>query len=560
MNSGAGTRSGLWRASALIASLWLLNALLTFHNVWPTVFIRPSGELSIELAILLLILAAWQRLRGALPRRLLIVLAALFVLGAIGRYAEVTAPALYGREVNLYWDLPHVGALTGMLARVASPWLLILGTIGVLAGFALLYYAALCSWQRIANELQSPSVSIGASVVAIAVIIGFTLENIAEERPRIPRFSMPIAKTYGEQFAKVGTAMLERGTTRRLPPSPALSSTLSLIDGSDVMVVFVESYGRVAYDNREFFAALAPSRAELADAVRDTGRSVISGYVESPTFGGGSWLSHLNFLTGVEVSEYSRAQLLMTQTRRNFGHALAEHGYRRVGLMPGLKLDWPEGVFYDFDRIYDDAALGYDGPAFGWWRIPDQFSLARLDVLERSDAGTPLFIFFPTVSTHTPFRPTPPYQSDWSRMLSTQPFDAAPLQHSLAQLPDWGNLAESYKSALSYSLQTLAGYLRTQARDDLILIVIGDHQPPAVVSGPNAPWDVPVHVIASKTAVLKSLAECGFVAGLIPAPHAVGRMHQLGPALLRAFESTEVPTKCPLQPGDTAPGHTADRS
>src|SRR5690606_6007384 len=119
------------------------------------------------------------------------------------------------------------------------------------------------------------------------------------------------------------------------------------------------------------------------------------------------------------------------------------------------KMDWPEGVFYDFDRIYDDAALGYGGPAFGWWRIPDQFSLAKLDVLERSDARRPLFIFFPTVSTHTPFRPTPPYQSDWSRMLSSQPFDKEPLQHSLGQLPDWSNLAESYQGALTYSLQTL---------------------------------------------------------------------------------------------------------
>ena len=69
-----------------------------------------------------------------------------------------------------------------------------------------------------------------------------------------------------------------------------------------------------------------------------------------------------------------------------------------------------------------------------------------------------------------------------------------------------------------------------------------------------------MHVIASKTSVLESLEGCGFVGGLVPAPQAIGRMHQLGPALLRSFESQEMPTKCPLQPGDAAPGHTADRS
>lgn len=541
-----------WQAITFVAALWLLNAALTFHNVWPTAFIHPSGEISAELAAILLLMSAWLRVREALPRRLLGVLAALFVLGAIGRYAEVTAPALYGREVNLYWDLPHLSSVTAMLTRVASPWLLIIGTIGVIAGFALLYFAALWSWRRVASSLQSPLVRVAVSIAAVVVIIGFTLENVVEKRPDIPRFAMPIGKTYGEQFAKVGAALMERGTPRKLPSSPALASNLSLIDGSDVMVVFVESYGRVAYDNREFFETLAPARAELAAAVQDTGRAVASGYVKSPTFGGGSWLAHLSFLSGIDTRDARLAQLLMTQSRRTFGNALAEHGYRRVGLMPGLKMDWPEGVFYHFDRIYDDASLDYRGPAFGWWRIPDQYSLAKLDELELAPRSTgpgrkPLFIVFPTISTHTPFRPTPPYQTDWSRLLSAQPYDDEPLQHSLSQLPEWSNLAPSYQDAVNYSLRTLAGYLRTQARDDLIVIIVGDHQPPAVVSGPNAPWDVPVHVITSKPALLDTLEGCGFVSGLIPTPEALGSMHQLGPMLLHAFENSASKSGCRMR-------------
>jgi len=538
-------RSGaarLWQIVAVLASLWLLNALVTFHNVWPTVFIRPSGELSIELAGILLLLSAWLQVRANVPRRLLAVLAVLFVLGAIGRYAEVTAPALYGREVNLYWDLPHLSSVGAMLTRVASPWLVIVSILAAVAGLALLYFAAFWSWRRVAEALEFPLVRAAACVAAVVVIIGFTLENTAEERPRIPRYAMPIGKTYGQQFAKVGAAVLERGTPRQLPPSPQFASTLSAIGRSDVMVVFVESYGRVAYDNPEFFETLAPARAELAEAVSETGRTVISGYVESPTFGGGSWLSHLNFLSGIEVRDSSRAQLLMTQSRRLFGDVLAEHGYRRIGLMPGLKMDWPEGVFYRFDRIYDDRSLDYHGPAFGWWRIPDQFSLARLDALEatpRTGASSdrkPLFIVFPTITTHTPFRPTPPYQPDWSRMLTTEPFDEAPLRESLAQGPEWTNLAPSYTDALAYSLQTFAGYLRTQRRDDLIVVIIGDHQPPAVVSGVDASWDVPVHIISSNPAVMDALGQCGFVAGLIPAPNRLGGMYRLGPALLSAFE------------------------
>jgi hypothetical protein len=331
----------IWRIAACAVALCLLNVMLTFHNVWPTLAVRPSWELSLDLAGILLLLVGWRWIRGPVPRRVLVILATLFTLGAIGRYAEVASFSLYGREVNLYWDLPHVASLTGMVTRVASPSLLIVSIIGVLAGLVLLYAVALWSWLRINDALQSHAASIGISLAAIAVIVGFTLENIAPERPRIPRFAMPITKTYVEQFAKVGAAVLEDGGIRQLPPSPTLSTTMSLIKGSDVTIVFVESYGRAAYDRREFLDALAPARAELAAAVKDTDRAVVSGYVTSPTFGGGSWLAHLSFLSGIDMRDAGRAQLLMTQNRRTFGHAFAEHGYRRVGLMPRLKLEGP---------------------------------------------------------------------------------------------------------------------------------------------------------------------------------------------------------------------------
>jgi hypothetical protein len=247
----------------------------------------------------------------------------------------------------------------------------------------------------------------------------------------------------------------------------------------------------------------------------------------------------------------------MTQSRRTFGTELAEHGYRRVALMPGLKKPWPEGAFYGFDRIYDDAMLEYRGPAFGWWRIPDQFSLVRWDAMElapRTDnapSRKPLFTFFTTVSSHAPFRPTPPYQPNWSRLLSERPFDAAALEQSLAQTPQWSDMTAGYIDAVAYSLQTLAGFLRTHPSDDLIMIVLGDHQPPALVSGVGAPWDVPVHVITSKPALLTALKNCGFVSGVAPAPASVGSMHKLAPALLHVFEA-DAQSRCPLGRRDGA--------
>src|SRR5262249_36357693 len=209
-----------------------------------------------------------------------------------------------------------------------------------------------------------------------------------------------------------------------LPPSPSMDADLSLVRNTDVFLVFIESYGRVAYDKPAFNARLTPSRNALGDAIRETDRDVVSAFVESPTFGGNSWLAHISLLSGIEVKDPDTDALLMTQKRDTLAKAFSRNGHRTVGWMPGLKQAWPEGAFYGFDDIYGQSRMNYAGPEFGWFQLPDEFSLAKLDQAEVDQPGRkPLFVFFPTLSTHTPFSPTPPYQQDWSKLLTAEPFD-----------------------------------------------------------------------------------------------------------------------------------------
>ena len=83
--------------------------------------------------------------------------------------------------------------------------------------------------------------------------------------------------------------------------------------------------------------------------------------------------------------------------------------------------------------------------------------------------------------------------------------------------------------------EMLAGYLREHSGDDFVMVLLGDHQPPAIVSGEGVPWDVPVHVIASRQDVLDSLLAHGFRKGFTPARPSLGKMHTLTPMLLEAF-------------------------
>ena len=204
--------------------------------------------------------------------------------------------------------------------------------------------------------------------------------------------------------------------------------------------------------------------------------------------------------------------------------------------MPGLRQRWPEGAFYGFDEIYGATRLDYRGPEFGWFAIPDQFSLARADALERSQPSPkPTFMFFPTISTHFPFIPTPPYQPDWARMLTATPYSGSAIVEAYDQEPDWTSFGPGYVRAVRYTYQTLAGYLRANAGSDRILIVLGDHQPAAAVSGEGAPWDVPVHVVSSRGVFLDTLVAHGFVRGMHPQRKPLMRLHQLMPALTSAM-------------------------
>ena len=88
---------------------------------------------------------------------------------------------------------------------------------------------------------------------------------------------------------------------------------------------------------------------------------------------------------------------------------------------------------------------------------------------------------------------------------------------------------------MAYMYGTIGGFLRREAERDLVAIVLGDHEPAAAVSGAGASWNVPVHVIASRGAVLDRLIAHGFEPGLTPRRRTLGPMNALTPMLLDAF-------------------------
>ncbi len=115
----------------LSLALLLLNSALTFQNRWPTAGVRWVLELSLDLIVLLLALAvAWRGPPGRWGRGLLL---GGVILLTLARYMDVTAPALMGRSVHLYWDSQHLPQVATMLIDSVAGWQLALGGLALVA-------------------------------------------------------------------------------------------------------------------------------------------------------------------------------------------------------------------------------------------------------------------------------------------------------------------------------------------------------------------------------------------------------------------------------------------
>jgi hypothetical protein len=443
---------------------------------------------------------------------------------------------LYGRPVNLYWDSQHLPKVAAMLAEVGPWWLvgLLLFAVAALL-FALIAAIAWCLNAVVAALRTTAGRRVVGGVGAV-VVGAYVLGNVLDWRVR-HLYSLPVAATFWQQ-ARFAVAAATADPQRDLHGVTLPSAGLARLEGDDVLLMFLESYGAVTYDAPAIARLVAPARDELAHAAQATGRHVVSAYASSPTFGGGSWLAHASFMSGVEVRDSGDYMLLLTQNRDTWPKRFRAAGYRSVAVMPGMRSAWPEGAFYGFDAIYDELALAYHGPDFGWWRIPDQFSLARVGELEtRADVREPLLTFFPTINTHIPFLPVPPYQADWQRMLDKNPYPADDVDASLSATPDWEALGEPYADSFVYTFTYLAGYLRERPDANEVLVLIGDHQPAASVAGLGARWDVPVHIVTRRDDVAAELLAAGFVEGVALAPQQrpIATLPELSVLLLDAF-------------------------
>ena len=534
-----------WLLSVGVA-FFVLNSLLTFENRWPGFGVSWSPRLSLELCLGSAILIVWLAWRPALRSRAVNALTLGFVCLVAVRYADVTAPAVLGRPVNIYWDGRHGLELWRMAAASLPPLQQVVVVCSGLAGLAALVFVVRAAIATLARGMGWAR----PRRVLLSVVAALTLSfAVYEPAGRDTRwfFSLPLMPTLQQQARLLLRALVPSHGEAVLGPGPAFGDSSYGVQGlhtaqgqADVVLMFAESYGAITFDSPAMAAALAEPRAALAQAIAASGRGVATARVRSPTFGGGSWLAHASMLSGLAMNDPGNYELLLASQRPTLVSHFARHGYRTVAWLPGIKRAWPEGTFYGYDRLADDAGIGYAGAGFGYWRIPDQAAMALLHAQELnrdnpSESRAPRFAVFATVNTHAPFLPLPPLVDDWTRLEGAHAYTAAQTATARATPLAVQQPLPNYVEALRYQFSWLSSYLQHRAPRPLVLVVVGDHQPPALAAGPTTSWDVPVHVISDDPALLLRLQAHGFVSGLAPPVAALGPMHDLTAVLLRVF-------------------------
>ena len=321
------------------------------------------------------------------------------------------------------------------------------------------------------------------------------------------------------------------------PPAQLLAG----LRGKDVLVVWVESYGRVALEGSSFAPGIVDVLEQGDRDLTTAGYQSRSAFLTSPTFGAGSWLAHATLQSGLWVDSEQRYAQLLDSDRMSLTDAFGRAGWRTTFTVPANTRDWPEGAaYYGFDQMYDSRNVGYQGPEFGYASMPDQYTLDHFRRTELAgDDRRPVMAEIDLISSHHPWAPLPE-SVPWSEVGDGSVFEGMPERGEQAVDGDQdpATAQRLYGESIEYTWRTLVSWLVAYPDPDRVLIVAGDHQPHSFVSGDDPGHDVPVTVIAQDSEVMHRIADWHWQRGLHPAPDApVWPMDAIRDRLFRSFGS-----------------------
>ena len=524
--TGAGPRS----RRALRLTITALSAVLVWgvllapdraERFTPAAFARIPVEVLVLVAVTLVLPARPRRIVAAVAG-VMIGLLTLVKIFDIGFYEEI------GRAFNPVLDWGDIGPAVGVVRDAIGDTgtniaLAALG-LGLVLVVVVITASAIHITTVAARNRRATARGLAALTAVWALCAGLSLALV----PGSPIAStsatgLAVAQVRDTQSALHDSIAFERAVHGSDPGAgiPA-SDLLTGLRGKDVLIVFVESYGQVAVQGSSFSPGVDAVLRQDTASLTDAGWSTRSAWLTSPTFGGISWLAHSTLQSGLWVDTVQRYDQLVRSHRFNLTNAFAKAGWRTVSDIPSDEYTWPAGTsFYHYDKLYDRRNVGYHGPTFSYASMPDQYSLAAFQRLELAPGHKPVMAEIDLVSSHTPWAPLPT-MVPWNTVGDGSIFDPMPAQ-SESPTTVWRDsqtVRQFYGQSIQYSLQALTSWVAELDDPNLVLVMLGDHQPATTVSGAGANHEVPISIVARDPAVVARIASWRWQDGLLPGPSA----------------------------------------
>jgi hypothetical protein len=538
-----GVAAGVTTAGAGLLVFLALIAPQTIGQLTPGALLRIPVEGLLGVALVLVLPAGARRVVATLSGVVLGLLTILKILD-LGFGAVLARPF----DPVLDWSLAGDAAafLTASLGRTAAIGVgfavvcLVAGVLVVMTRSALRLTRLVVRHRRAAIRAVAVLAPVwvacavlGSQIVTPVPVAARSVASLAYHKAR----QVPVSLHDEQVFA--GQAAVD--AFRDTPGDQLLTG----LRGKDVLFTFVESYGRDAVQDPEFAPKVGAVLDDGNRRLSAAGYASRSAFLTSPVAGGGSWLAHATFLSGLWIDTIQRDRTLVSSDRLTLTSAFRRANWRTVSVMPNTGGAWPEGKFYGYDQVYEFENLPYRGPKFGWSTMPDQYTLSAFDRTEMARPGRgPLLAELVLTSSHMPWTPLP-RMINWADVGDGSVYGpmAEEGESEGAVWRDRAKVRTQYERSIEYSLNSLISYVETHGSDNLVLVFLGDHQPAPIVTGDGASRDVPITIVARDRAVLDRISGWGWQDGLKPGPNApVWRMDAFRDRFLTAFGSQPGPT------------------
>lgn len=503
----------------LFVAISLIFCALVIPNRLSDINADSFFRLPLELLLLGLVLLV----PGVIGKLLRWLAASVLAAGVIFKIADMATFNVFARPFNPIFDAYLLGngihLLKGALGESAA---LVVGVVLVALALLIIGLAFL-----LLNTIRNTQLAYAkpSVLVLVGLLVVWCGLRLTDSRYAIAGFYDLLAMHTSSTIASIrDTREFRKELNQTSAQASAVKNNPQLfaaLKGKDVLIIFIESYGRTLLDKPEFAKDFHPFLQQQEQQLRDAGIAMRSAYLTSPTFGGLSWFAHGTAMSGLWINSQTRYDTLVMSDYPSINRLFNSAGWRTVAVMPAISMAWPEGNYFGYDQIYHAYNSGYQGKPFNWITMPDQFSLAafqrnELDVQNRK----PVMAEIALISSHAPWTPVPELV-DWNQIGDGQIFNA---QATSGDSPeevwkDSDRVRLQFRLTTQYSISAVVDYLVHYANDNTVALVFGDHQPAPLVTGTTDNRDVPVHFFARDPKIIDAIAGWNWVEGMIPADH-----------------------------------------